>query len=211
MSAPVGQIRATRDAAARAFGVEPFLMAGGSRRDHVVRARHAGIWVIHRRWPEVSLSQIGRYYGGRDHSTIIHAVRTADDRRATCTAYRAATDALLAMELDAVPVIPADVAQQLMRMAAESAARMAPSGPSTQTMHRAFMAEVNTYPDPLPFQLGIQMKRQAGCPGLQLDEIAARREAVLRERRAHELALLEAEQRRYRLPRRGLALSEMAV
>ena len=35
-----------------------------------------------RRHTRYSLEEIGGYFGGRDHTTVLHAVRT--DRRATC-------------------------------------------------------------------------------------------------------------------------------
>lgn len=48
-------------------------------------------------------------------------------------------------------------------------------------------------------------------PRLSDEEIYQRRDAVSRERASREAALLEEEQRRYKLPRRGIPLSRMPV
>lgn len=45
----------------------------GSR--SVIAARHHVAYELHRRCPNLSTTQIGRILGGRDHTTIIHAIR----------------------------------------------------------------------------------------------------------------------------------------
>lgn len=48
------------------------------RRDaQIVDARHAALW-LSRRLTNKTLDQISRLYGGRDHSTILNAVRRID-------------------------------------------------------------------------------------------------------------------------------------
>lgn len=47
---------------------------GKSRRKDVVLARHIAIWIVKKQL-DLSLEQIGRFFGNRDHSTIINAVR----------------------------------------------------------------------------------------------------------------------------------------
>lgn len=45
---------------------------GPSRRRGLVLARSVGMYLA-RRWSGLSLGEIGRYYGGRDHTTVLHA------------------------------------------------------------------------------------------------------------------------------------------
>nr|WP_307909165.1 helix-turn-helix domain-containing protein [Mycoplasmopsis bovis] len=49
-------------------------MLGKSRRKDVVLARHIAIWIVKKQL-DLSLEQIGKFFGNRDHSTIINAVR----------------------------------------------------------------------------------------------------------------------------------------
>ena len=53
-----------------------------SRRRHksITTPRQVGMWLA-RRHTRYSLEEIGGYFGGRDHTTVIHAVRTVDTRR----------------------------------------------------------------------------------------------------------------------------------
>lgn len=44
----------------------------------LVRARHIACWLV-RSSTRLSLPEIGRFLGGRDHTTIIHACRRVDD------------------------------------------------------------------------------------------------------------------------------------
>ncbi|MER9937436.1 helix-turn-helix domain-containing protein [Mesorhizobium sp. M0088] len=46
-----------------------------SRRHHFVKARTEAIWALKDWNPSLSLPQIGRLMGGRDHTTILHALR----------------------------------------------------------------------------------------------------------------------------------------
>ncbi|MGJ7039164.1 chromosomal replication initiation ATPase DnaA [Shinella sp. BE166] len=48
---------------------------GVSRSVAVVEARHTCIYAVKMARPDLSLPQIGRIFGGRDHTSIIHAVR----------------------------------------------------------------------------------------------------------------------------------------
>jgi hypothetical protein len=66
------------DAAARAFALPRSVLCGDSRERTYVRRRHAMIDVMARR-TSLSISAIGRAVGGRDHQTIIHALRRVRD------------------------------------------------------------------------------------------------------------------------------------
>ncbi len=54
-------------------------MRGSTRQANVVRARGLAIFLA-RRMTSLSLQDIGRYFGDRDHSTIIHACRKIQDQ-----------------------------------------------------------------------------------------------------------------------------------
>ena len=53
-----------------------------SRRRHksVAMPRQLGMWLA-RRYTRYSLEEIGSYFGGRDHTTVMHAVRKVDELR----------------------------------------------------------------------------------------------------------------------------------
>jgi chromosomal replication initiation ATPase DnaA len=53
---------------------------GRSRAVHIVEARHAAIAEVRRQRPHLSTIQIGRLFGGRDHSTICHALQKMEAR-----------------------------------------------------------------------------------------------------------------------------------
>ncbi len=48
---------------------------GPSRKHKIVKARHHVVYAIRVERPEVSLLQIGRWMGGRDHTTILNSER----------------------------------------------------------------------------------------------------------------------------------------
>lgn len=62
---------------ARTLRVKISDMRGSTRQAHIVRARGLAI-VLGRRLTHTSLQQIGEYFGGRDHSTILHAHRKTE-------------------------------------------------------------------------------------------------------------------------------------
>lgn len=49
-------------------------LRSGSRKQHLVRARSLAIYLT-RQLTALSMHQIGEYFGGRDHTTILHAIR----------------------------------------------------------------------------------------------------------------------------------------
>jgi chromosomal replication initiation ATPase DnaA len=50
-------------------------LRGVDRRKRLVTARHHAMWLVRHRFPYMSLPAIGRMFGGRDHSTVHHALR----------------------------------------------------------------------------------------------------------------------------------------
>ena len=68
---PVEQIQ---QQVAVGFGVSRAELVGSSRAATPVRARQVAIYLT-REMTDLSLPQIGRLYGGRDHSTVLNSVR----------------------------------------------------------------------------------------------------------------------------------------
>ena len=57
------------------YGVTYAEVVGRDKFDHIVCARRAAILAVREAHPEYSLLKLGRIFGGRDHTTIIHALR----------------------------------------------------------------------------------------------------------------------------------------
>lgn len=57
-------------------------LTGPSRRKRITHPRQHAMWEVRRRAPHLSLPQIGRLFGGRDHTTIIHGLRAHEARLA---------------------------------------------------------------------------------------------------------------------------------
>ncbi len=58
-------------------GHAPNELCSVRRKQSLVHARHAGMWLL-RKHTSLSLPQIGRCFGGRDHSTVLHGIRSVD-------------------------------------------------------------------------------------------------------------------------------------
>ena len=56
---------------------EPVVRIGGSRRQAVVPARGVAMYLA-RRLTSASLEQIGQYFGGRDHTTVMYGCRRTE-------------------------------------------------------------------------------------------------------------------------------------
>lgn len=61
-------------------GVTYGQVIGPSRSIPVVEARHTCMLVVHRERPDLSFPQLGAIFGGRDHTTILSAVRKMEKR-----------------------------------------------------------------------------------------------------------------------------------
>jgi chromosomal replication initiator protein len=75
-STPVEEIQ---DRVSAAFGISRAELVGSTRAARPVSARQVAIYLT-RELTELSLPQIGRLYGGRDHSTVHNAIRRAEAR-----------------------------------------------------------------------------------------------------------------------------------
>ena len=65
-------------ASAKTFSVTLKDLRGPSRRRSVVTARGAAMYLA-RQLTDQSLEQIGRHFGGRDHTTVLHACRKTEE------------------------------------------------------------------------------------------------------------------------------------
>lgn len=55
-------------------GVEPSAIIGPSRVKGIVKARDEAIWLVHTHCLWMSMPDLGRAFGGRDHSTMLHTI-----------------------------------------------------------------------------------------------------------------------------------------
>lgn len=78
---------------ARHFGLKAADLKSGSRRRSVVVARDTAIYLA-RRLTKKSLQEIGDYFGGRDHTTVLHSCRKLEAQDELDPAQRAALAAL---------------------------------------------------------------------------------------------------------------------
>ena len=61
-------------AVCRHYSLPPEVLIGPSRARHIARSRQVGMYLA-QRFTVLSYPEIGRRFGGRHHSTAIHAVR----------------------------------------------------------------------------------------------------------------------------------------
>jgi chromosomal replication initiator protein len=74
--------------AARLFGVTVDELASPRRYRHLVQARQATAWALKKCYPRLSMEAIGELLGGRDHSTIVHAIQRAEELAQADAHYR---------------------------------------------------------------------------------------------------------------------------
>lgn len=94
-------------------------LAGPSRAQHLVAARQAVMLALRRR-TRLSLCEIGRLLGNRDHSTVASGIAAAGRRCAADPAYRRAVAALCDADAE-TPAAPAPRADAGLRWALMSA------------------------------------------------------------------------------------------
>jgi chromosomal replication initiator protein len=74
-------VEAIQQAVAGGFGLSQSSLTGPSRAAAPLRARQLAIYLC-REMTDLSLPQIGRLFGGRDHTTVLNAIRRVEERRA---------------------------------------------------------------------------------------------------------------------------------
>jgi chromosomal replication initiator protein len=80
-------VRDIQQAVAESFGLSRQEMIGPSRAATPVKARQVAI-LLTREMTDLSLPQIGRLYGGRDHSTVLNAIRRVESEAGADEALR---------------------------------------------------------------------------------------------------------------------------
>lgn len=68
------------EAVAAAAGVTPDDIVGASRSRHIVRPRQTAMYLVRALLLGSSYPAIGRMFGGRDHTTVLHAVTSVEAR-----------------------------------------------------------------------------------------------------------------------------------
>ncbi|QPC44490.1 hypothetical protein HW532_18385 [Kaustia mangrovi] len=89
------------EAVAEYYGLSVVDLLSHRRPQRVSRARQVAMWAA-KRLTTRSLTDIGRFVGGRDHATVSHAVRVVDELRERDADFRQQTDdVVLAVEATA--------------------------------------------------------------------------------------------------------------
>ncbi len=61
-------------AVASFFKIRPIMLTGKKRLKNIVRARHLAMYIL-RKDLNLSLTEIGRWFGGKDHTSVMHAIK----------------------------------------------------------------------------------------------------------------------------------------
>ena len=75
MLSPRAEIQAVIDRVALEHNVTPYDIISKRREQRIVRARDQAIYEVSLRWPWLSLPRLGKIFGGRDHTTIMHSLQ----------------------------------------------------------------------------------------------------------------------------------------
>ncbi len=90
---PKIQIQTIIDAVTDYFGVKVTDLQSKRRQRSIAQPRQLCMYLA-RKHTRYSLEEIGGYFGGRDHTTVMHAVRTIDDRRETDAEFNVVVSSL---------------------------------------------------------------------------------------------------------------------
>jgi len=91
-AAPLGP-ESIRESVADAWGVTSTALTSRRRSRNIVVPRQVAMFLI-RELLDLPLAGIGRYFGGRDHSTVIHSIRKVENQIASDDAFRVRVEAL---------------------------------------------------------------------------------------------------------------------
>lgn len=90
----LGKVQTIQIAVAKHYGVSRLDLLSSRRTHNIVRPRQVAMFLA-KHLTFMSLPQIGRKFGNRDHTTVLHAVRKIERLRATDDWVRADVDRLL--------------------------------------------------------------------------------------------------------------------
>lgn len=107
--------------AAAAYGLERSALTGESLKKAIVKPRQIAMWAASRLTGR-SMLEIGIYFGGRDHTTVIHAVRTISAEVAAGSALGREAEAFFA-GFDTRPAVPLGIGAVSAEAVREAAAR----------------------------------------------------------------------------------------
>jgi chromosomal replication initiator protein len=93
--APVRSIAEIKAAACEQFGISPDELVSPARTARVAWPRQVAMYLA-RELTQESLPAIGRQFGGRDHTTVLHAWRRTEKRMSTNSSSRTAVEELRA-------------------------------------------------------------------------------------------------------------------
>lgn len=79
---PVDRVTQIMARVGEPYGVTPQMMRDQRRTRVIAWPRMAAMAAVHRELPRLSYPAIGRAFGGRDHTTILHGVRDHNNRMA---------------------------------------------------------------------------------------------------------------------------------
>lgn len=60
---------------ADSYQITPAQLCSPQRSKHIVTARNKALYQVHESFPHLSLNDLGRIFGGRSHSTVLHALK----------------------------------------------------------------------------------------------------------------------------------------
>ncbi len=75
------------------FGIDTNKVREKTRKQEIVEARQIAMY-LSKKFTKSSLKTIGLHFGGRDHSTVIHAISTVEERLATSPKHKRILDEL---------------------------------------------------------------------------------------------------------------------
>ena len=84
-----------QEAVAKRFQIKIADLKSKKRTQQIIVPRHIGMYLC-RELTNLSLPEIGRYFGGRDHSTVIHACKQVEKAKAEDLSIRTAIQSVIA-------------------------------------------------------------------------------------------------------------------
>jgi len=97
MSTPALTVGFIQQRVAMAYGLDVRLLKSPRRSRKIARPRQVAMWLTEKLLPDMSYPEIGRAFGDRDHTTVMHGVRRVDEMSDHSAAF---FDALISLRDD---------------------------------------------------------------------------------------------------------------